>query len=142
MRVPLSLIFIGAVFIQPFECAIWQRPDTFRFFPMNLWQDFRVTKRFDDPSFIEELEKLRGQLELQHLDYGTPEWNMGMYEYLLKLKNQGQDIGNLFVAEEMNGQKRVICKPEPYNQCFSIGDNGSLTTLGRKQRPVRLLRVY
>ena len=42
----------------------------------------------------------------------------------------------------MDGYGRVICKPEPYNRCFSINDDGSMELLGKRQRPVRLLRIY
>ena len=42
----------------------------------------------------------------------------------------------------MNGHPRVICKMEPYNECFSINENGQIKALDNQQRPVRLLRVY
>ncbi len=102
-----------------------------------------LKKRFDDPSFADELQKLQGMKELAHLKYGTPEWNVGMFQQLEKMRNEGDNIGNLFVTRQMDGHSNVICKLEPYNQCYSIGADGTLALMPRKQRPVaRLLRVY
>ena len=43
----------------------------------------------------------------------------------------------------MNGHAKVICKMEPFNECFSVdSESGVMKSLGPQQRPVRLLRIY
>ena len=54
-------------------------------------------KRFDNPVFAEDVEKFYQPLD--YLKYGSPEWNLRMFDQLLNMKNAGKDIGNVFVAE-------------------------------------------
>ena len=42
----------------------------------------------------------------------------------------------------MKGHTNVICKPEPYNECFSLNQKGEMKPMGPQQRPVRLIRIY
>ena len=100
--------------------------------------------------FAKELESIKnGDQDLEKMqkdrtdDFGTPKWNKNVFDYFIRLKQSGKQLGNnVFVAKEMNGHQNVICKLEPYNRCYKMANDGQLTLLGRQQRPVRFLRVY
>merc|ERR1712109_22033 len=101
-----------------------------------------LTKRpYENNPLTKQLSKWQGPEELKHLEYGSPEWNMALFEYLLAHKGS-KNMHDLLGAEELNGHTNVICKSEPYNECYSVNEKGEMKPLGPQQRPVRLLRIY
>lgn len=99
----------------------------------------RKIKRSEDNPLAKQLEFWKPE-ELNHLEYGSPEWNIELFKYLLNQKEG--NMHDLMAFEEMNGHANVICKMEPFNECFSLDENGGMKYLGAQQRPVRLLRIY
>lgn len=100
----------------------------------------KIKRVVDDNPFAKQLENWKPE-EFNHLEYGSPEWNIELFKYLLNQK-EGGNVHDLSAFEEMNGHVNVICKMEPFNECFSLDENGGMKYLGAQQRPVRLLRIY
>ena len=76
---------------------------------------------------------------------GSQEWNQAMINYLLDMKQNGENINHLphskdFDLHQQDGGN-IVCKMEPYNVCYTLDEEGNMTPIG-EHRPVRLLRIY
>ena len=67
---------------------------------MNLrpFRPFLTKRPYENNPLTKQLSTWQGPEEIRHLEYGSPEWNMALFEYLLAHKGS-KNMHNLLGAE-------------------------------------------
>ena len=68
------------------------------------FQPFLTKRPYENNPLTKQLSKWQGPEELKHLEYGSPEWNMALFEYLLAHKGS-KNMHGLLGAEVILLQK-------------------------------------